>query len=235
MSRRLPQLSEGRGDTAVIVFAKPPINGEVKTRLASAIGAERASSLARAFIEDTWSLVRGLPWADSVLATTRAFVLDVGEIEPGRLWPQGDGDLGQRIERVMQRALVRWPSAIALGADTPGLPVRLLDEARAALRRADAVLGPADDGGFYLLGLRRCSLGLLVDLPWGERNTFEMTRSRLQRSGLEPVILERWFDVDRWEDLRRLGDLLDTGVVVAPATRDVLRGFRRGTPPRVAR
>jgi rSAM/selenodomain-associated transferase 1 len=234
MRRRLPQLSQGGRDTAVIVFAKPPIQGEVKTRLASAIGAEWASSLARAFIEDTWSLVRRLPWADSVLATTRGFVPDIGKIDPGRLWPQGDGDLGQRIERVMQRALARRPSAIALGADTPGLPVRLLDEARAALRRADAVLGPADDGGFYLLGLRRCPPGLLVNLPWGERNTFERTHSRLQQSGLEPVFLERWFDVDRWEDLRRLGELLDTGAVVAPATHDVLRRFRRATPPLVA-
>ena len=213
-------------DTGVIIFAKPPVRGEVKTRLASDIGPDRAAALARAFLEDTWSFVRGLSWADAVLATTSVGLFDVRDLDRKQVWLQGEGDVGQRIESMLQRALKQWARAIALGADTPGLPLRLLEQAREGLRTTDAVLGPTDDGGFYLIGLRRCPEGLLRNLPWSQEDTFATTFARLERSGLTVTALERWFDVDRWEDLRRLRDLFEAGVVTAPATQKVLHSFR---------
>jgi rSAM/selenodomain-associated transferase 1 len=193
----------------VCIFAKPPVAGQVKTRLAAPA---RAAELARAFLADTCDAVRALPWADPIVASTGALDIDVP------VWPQGDGDLGARIERVLRRALETAPGAIAIGADTPGLPRQLLARARSALENADAAIGPTDDGGFYLLALRCCPEGLLRDLPWSRSHTFAATIERIRDRGLAPVVLDRWFDVDRPHDLERLRALLAAGVIVAPRT-----------------
>lgn len=197
----------------VCIFAKPPIAGEVKTRLAEPA---RAAELARAFLADTCDAVRAVPWADAIVATT-------GPLDSSVLtWPQGDGDLGARVERVLRRALASAPIAIAIGADTPGLPREFLDRARGALTTADAAIGPTDDGGFYLLALRRCPDGLLTDLPWSRSDTFAATLARLHDRGLSTVVLDSWFDVDRPHDLERLRALLNARVIVAPRTHALL-------------
>jgi rSAM/selenodomain-associated transferase 1 len=200
----------------ICIFAKPPVTGQVKTRLAAALGQEHAAELARAFLEDTIAAARELTWAEAVVASTGPVACGV----PVLL--QGDGDLGARIERVMRAALQRAPYAIAIGADAPALPSRFLEAAREALERADAVIGPADDGGFYLLGLRRCSEGLLAGLPWSSPETFAHTAARLRERGLRVEVLERWFDVDRPEDLERLRKLLRDGKIRAPRTASLL-------------
>src|SRR5438067_1122711 len=83
----------------------------------------------------------------------------------------------------------------------PALPGRLLESARMALRTADVAIGPAEDGGFYLLALRRCPEGLLRDLPWSSVDTLHATLKRLRVLGLRTTLLDPWFDVDRVEDL----------------------------------
>jgi rSAM/selenodomain-associated transferase 1 len=210
------------GRCVVCVFAKPPRPGEAKTRLAATIGEVSAAELARAFLQDTFALVSSLTWARTVIATTDGTPEDLGL--PGRpsIWFQGDGDLGERLERILRRALAEADVAIAIGADTPGLPERLLVEAARALANADAVLGPSEDGGFYLLGLKECPEGLLAGLPWSERTTSAATLSRLLGRGLAATTLEPWFDVDRPEDLERLRSSIDRGATHAPATARLL-------------
>lgn len=205
--------------STVVVFAKPPVAGEVKTRLAPPA---RAATLARAFLVDTFASLRALAWADPVLATTAAIDPALDVALAAAVWMQGDGDLGARIERVLQRALASAPSAIAMGADTPGLPRAVLDRAHEALRTADAAIGPTEDGGFYVLALRKCPAGLLADLPWSQPTTFAATLARLREHGLVTVVLDRWFDVDRPPDLERLRGLLAARVVTAPATWSAL-------------
>lgn len=201
----------------ICIFAKPPVAGQVKTRLAAALGPERAADLARAFLDDTIAAVTALPWAQAALATTEAIESQL----PVLL--QGEGDLGARIERVLRAALQRAPFAIAIGADAPALPARLLEAARAALEDVDAVIGPADDGGFYLLGLRACPEGLLADVPWSTSDTFTRTVERLRARGLRAHVLESWFDVDRVQDLDRLRAALRSGEIDAPRTARLLR------------
>jgi rSAM/selenodomain-associated transferase 2/rSAM/selenodomain-associated transferase 1 len=203
----------------VCIFAKPPIAGQVKTRLAEPA---RAAERARAFRVDTGAAVRAVSGADPVVATTGDLDPDLARELAVPAWLQGDGDLGARLERVLQRSLEGAPGAIAIGADTPGLPRELLDRARAALLTADAAIGPSEDGGFYLLALRRCPDGLLADLPWSRSDTFAATIARLHDRGLSTVVLEPWFDVDRPAELARLRTLLRAGAVVAPATRRAL-------------
>jgi uncharacterized protein len=201
----------------ICIFAKPPVAGQVKTRLAAVLGPERAAALARAFLDDTIAAVRAVPWAQALLAATGPMESDL----PVLL--QGEGDLGARIERVLQAALRDAPFAIAIGADAPALPRRFLEAARAALAAVDAVVGPADDGGFYLLGLRACPEGLLAGLPWSSAETFTRTVERLRSRGLRVEVLERWFDVDRAEDLDRLREALRAGEIEAPRTARLLR------------
>lgn len=215
--------------TFICVFAKPPRPGAAKTRLASEVGPESAARLAHAFLQDTWAAVSALSWARPILATTE---LDAGELAlPGAdTWLQGEGDLGERLERVMRRALLESPLAIAIGADTPGLPPSLLAQAREALSSAEAVLGPCEDGGFYLIGLRSCPPGLLRNLPWSAPDTFDRTLTRLRNKGLQTAVLPPWFDVDRPSDLERLRLLLGRGEIAASETARALAKGEGGCP-----
>lgn len=208
----------------VAIFAKPPVPGAVKTRLAADVGATRAAALAAAFLADTWALVRSRPWARGVIASTGG--LPAGLADGAPVWPQGDGGLDARLERIFTRALegdaCAGAGAIAIGADSPGLPVSILDDAGAALAAGRAVIGPADDGGFVLLGLPRCPTGLLAEIPWSDPRTRAATIARLTTHGLAPVVLAPWFDVDRAEDLVRLRALLRDDPARAPTTAALL-------------
>ena len=206
----------------ICIFAKPPHPGSVKTRLASEVGSERAAALSAAFSRDTWSAVRALRWAQPVLATTEANTKHWDFARRDNIWLQGNGDLGERLERVLRRALRGAPFAIALGIDTPGLPRSFVEQARKALHKSDAVLGPCEDGGFYLLGLKECPRGLLRNLPWSAHNTFVQTLIRLRRCGYQTQVLPPWFDVDRPSDLARLQSLLSRGDISARETARLL-------------
>ena len=213
----------------ICIFAKSPRPGSVKTRLASEVGSERAAALAAAFSRDTWSAVRALRWARPVLATTDANEKDWDFARRADVWLQGNGDLGERVERVLRRALRSAPFAIALGIDTPGLPRSFVEQARNALHTSDAVLGPCEDGGFYLLGLKECPRGLLRNLPWSTGDTFVQTLTRLRRRGYLTQILPRWFDVDRPSDLARLQSLLSRGDISARETARLLAKSSSGS------
>lgn len=185
------------------------------------MGAERAAELARAFFHDVWATVGALPWARPILACTTA---DVAAFEAGEpeVWLQGEGDLGERMARVLGRGIAEAGRAFVLGADVPGLPRAHLDEARAALGHHDAVLGPTDDGGFYLLGLARLPPGLLDGLPWSSAETRARTEDRLAAAGLSLARAPAWFDVDEPADLARLRAHLAAHPEAAPRTRVAL-------------
>lgn len=207
----------------ICVFAKPPQPGAVNTRLVPALGPSGAARLARAFLGDTLALARTCRWAEVVLATTGpmdAYLDDPTEVLE---WPQGQGDLGARVERVLRRALETSPAALALGIDSPGLPRAYLERARDALATADAVIGPTVDGGFYTLGLTRASDGLLRGLTWSAPTTCRDTLARLRAHRYAPAVLPEWYDVDVPDDLERLWRELASGAAHAPRTAEVLR------------
>lgn len=213
-------------EVALCVFAKPPRAGDAKTRLAPAVGAEGAAALARAFISDTWAAVSRLPWARPVLASTGPWP-DGLLPAPVEVWQQGEGDLGARVERILHRGLEVCPAVMALGADSPGLPMAYLEAAHAALENMDAVFGPSDDGGFYLLAVRRLPVGALVDLPWSQPVTLVRTEARLKSLGLSVARVTPFFDVDVPADLEHLESELGAGRLHAPATAAVLATLRR--------
>lgn len=203
----------------VCIFAKLPRPGEVKTRLALEVGPELASHLAQAFLDDTWTALSKVPWITPVIASTESFA----KTDQREVWLQGEGPLGDRIEHILRRALLLAPAAFAIGADSPALPRRLLEQARETLADADAVLGPSHDGGFYLLGLKKCPPDLLTDIPWSDSRTCEFTSSRLRSLHYRVGMLDQWFDVDTYSDLARLRQSIEAGLISAPQTEAVLR------------
>lgn len=208
----------------VCVFAKAPLPGAVKTRLARTIGAERAAAFAEAFLLDTLELVLALPKCRVVAAVTpEEFVPPL----VGECWSQGEGDLGQKLERVAQRALQEAPWILFLGTDSPGLPRRRLDQARSWLEDPggpQAVLGPAEDGGYYALGLRRAVP--LDGVRWSTGHALSDTLAAVDRAGMRHRLLEPWFDVDTAADLARAEELLSSGSIHALHTQNLLRELK---------
>lgn len=215
----------------LLVMAKAPEAGRVKTRLARGVGAAQAVRLAEAFLADTWRSARRHAGTRPVLVLDGALRPETLAYDPPVIWDQGQGDLGQRLERAIRRALDLAPWAIVIGTDSPGRPPHLVDAAIASfteLPRPDAgkaphaVLGPTTDGGFYLIGVDACPSGLLAGLPWSEEITFQATQSRLISRGFSVTTLAEWFDVDEAEDLPRLRRVLRQRPEAAPRTHDVL-------------
>jgi rSAM/selenodomain-associated transferase 1 len=208
--------------TAVVVMAKAPRAGAVKTRLCPPLVPREAAALARGFLRDTLARVRRLGGAIPLLAYTPTSERPLFErLAPGvALVPQADGDLGARLREALAAGLRTCPAAIALGTDIPALPGAVLERAieRITSRAVDVVLGPAEDGGYYLIGVRADHPVLFADLPWSTPAVFDLTRGRIETAGLRCALLPPWFDVDTPEDLVRLRALLRESPDAAPAT-----------------
>ena len=210
----------------LVVLTKEPRLGEAKTRLAGDVGPERARELAEAFVLDTLALARS-----SGVPTLVAFAPeDAGPWFEARapwasLWPQPDGDLGQRMRAAIREALGRGAErCVMIGMDTPHLPATTLESAFAALDGADLVLGPSLDGGYYLIGAKADHPSLFEDLAWSTAAVLGATLGRARELGLEVRGLPPEFDVDRARDLEHLADELRRRPEAAPATRALLLG-----------
>ncbi len=202
----------------VCIFAKPPVPGKVKTRLGLSIGNGPAASLAAAMLCDIWSIVAHTAGVIPVLAAAEEGSFPVNARE--NLWLQGSGDLGSRIEQILNRGLRDAPAAIALSADSPLLTSAHISDALHQLKTNDAVIGPSCDGGFYLLGLHDCPPGLLQNVPWSTAETCEKTARQLRSQGMSVCQLEVLPDVDTLPDLHSLySELQKATAEIAPSTR----------------
>lgn len=204
---------------SVCVFAKPPLPGKVKTRLAAVIGDDAAAELASAMLCDVWDTVTRVRGVVPVLAAACEGAFPI-RVDAERSWRQRGTQLGARIESILRRGLVASEAAIALGADSPLLETAHLEAAIKALRAHDAVIGPCTDGGFYLLGIRNCPTGLLHDLPWSSPDTCARTVERLCEHGMSVAQIAELDDVDTIDDLERLQSRFLSGPeTLAPCTR----------------
>ncbi len=195
-------------DFAVIIFAKAPVPGEAKTRLIPALGAEQAALLHAALTEraiDT-ALRSDAAWVE-LCATpdiAHAFFENCSEDFDVELSTQGDGDLGQRMLRALDRTLADDAHALVIGADCPALTPKLLNAAADALQAHDVVLIPAEDGGYTLIGARRTHVAIFDGIDWGTSEVLVQQRRRLAACGLTWRELDTLWDVDRPEDLARV-------------------------------
>lgn len=199
-------------DGVLLIFAKAPIPGHAKTRLIPALGAEGAAALQQHLLDSTlttseaWSCGARQLWCSpdtSHPAFTRG-----AELRPITLHRQLGADLGARMAHAFEQALERYSWAIIIGTDCPELGTDDLQQAADLLRQGtDAVIGPAGDGGYYLLGLRRFDPGLFNDMVWGGSEVLAETLQRLQQLGMITRKLVLKHDLDRPEDLHRFPQL----------------------------
>ncbi|MET0851252.1 MAG: TIGR04282 family arsenosugar biosynthesis glycosyltransferase [Candidatus Rokuibacteriota bacterium] len=195
---------------AVAVMARVPGLVPVKTRMHAALGADLAELVYRCFVLDVLDAVAAAPEVEPVLAFTPAHGrARMAALAPAafRLIPQEGEGLGERMSNLLAGLIADGhPGAVVIGSDSPTLPMDHVVEAAAALERgaADLVIGPSEDGGYYLIGLRRRQAALFSDIPWSTDRVCELTLERARRLGLRVHQLPEWFDVDTESDLARL-------------------------------
>ena len=218
----------------IVVMVKAPVPGTVKTRLR--LPPEGAAALAAAFACDVVQNARAL--ADVLLAYAPAEGRALLEplLPPDLRWTsQRGGGLGERLAGVMaDAAALGFGPLLVVGTDSPTLPASSFTQALALLADTDVVLGPTEDGGFYLLGTHRPLSQLFDAVAWSTAEVLAQTAENARLLGLSLAFLPPWYDVDTPEDLSRLRRELDSSPDArkqAPATAQLLTGPHIHKPP----
>ncbi len=196
-------------DARLLIFAKAPVVGRVKTRLIPAIGAAAACDFYRARLQATLALccqaalapVLVYTWPDAMHPQMQAVTADY----PVAVRTQRGDDLGERMARAVVESIDDGAGPVVLiGVDAPSLTVQDIAQAFDALQQgADVVMSPAEDGGYVLLGLQTNQPALFTDMPWSTDQVAEITRARCRQLGLRLDELPMRWDIDRPEDLYR--------------------------------
>ena len=232
------------GTCAIGVMAKAPRPGHAKTRLCPPLGPDQAAALSAAFLRDITENIalaaRQTPIAGYIAyAPAGQEALFDGHLAPGTGLVLADGAVAapagvQGFGKCLLHAIstmlaLGHRSAVVLNADSPTLPTALLAETARVLAQDNerVVLGPADDGGYYLLGMTQAHAHLFADIAWSTDTVAETTRRRAAELGLPVVELPTWYDVDDEAALRRLlaSDPAGEDAYPAPFTRRVLQGL----------
>ena len=188
---------------ALVIFAREPVPGMVKTRLAAAIGAERSAMIYATLLDHTLRTVRKVPAevTISLAATPGVGWADMLEL-PCEV--QGGGDLGDRLAEAFDRRFSGdVDRAVIIGSDNAHLGPDHIATAFRALESQPVVLGPADDGGYWLVGQRSPGAEIFDEIPWSSPGTLDATRERLQRLDIQWSELTTLPDIDTVEDLKR--------------------------------
>ncbi len=193
----------------VIVFAKAPIPGQVKTRLIPALGPHDAAHLYQAMLHATLEMVSQAKFDGIELycaPDTQHEVFQKLSLDyPIELCQQRGRDLGARMFHAMQAGLRRYDKVVLIGTDCLQLNITDLNQARSYLTdQFPIVLGPASDGGYVLIGAKTLSSTLFSDMPWGGDEVLELTRKSIQKLGWQWQEIRTLQDIDRPEDLHLL-------------------------------
>lgn len=196
-------------EARLLVFSKAPVPGQVKTRLIPALGEAEAARFHERLVRQTIELATRTRFAPVSLwcspTLDHPIFQDCCQTYGVTLHLQEGNDLGERMAHAFEETLKESTAAVLIGTDCPGLSADDLKMAFEALQHGfDAVLGPAEDGGYVLIGLRRPVPELFMDMPWGSERVLAETRTRLQTLDLSFHELPTRWDVDRPEDLTRL-------------------------------
>lgn len=217
---------------AIVVFAKAPLPGSVKTRLAPHISPDEAALLHEAFVFDTVDRLAGQDLADVWLACSpgkdHPFFKSLCNSFGLKAFDQSGGSLGQRMEAGINLLCSKgYEKVIVLGSDSPSLSLEIIDEAFELMDKQKIVLGPSLDGGYYLLGVCSYPPDIFSGINWGSSSVFSETVERLGRERLKYSLLPYWYDVDTIQELRFLSIQLSTSPrEFCRATRKALHGLK---------
>lgn len=193
--------------TCLLIFVKYPQPGHVKTRLGSHIGYQQAAHIYKEFVELCLYRYRQIPGVDCTI-----YYSPHQEIEFMKNWlgqgmfylAQPDGDLGDRLIYGFKDQLKNYKHVIALGTDSPSLPVEYIQKACEELCIHDVVIGPTMDGGYYLIGLSRLLPDLFRGISWSTDQVFQQTKKNAATLNATAKVLPTWYDIDTSEDLEYL-------------------------------
>lgn len=190
---------------ALLIFIKNPVKGKVKTRVARTAGPKRALAIYRELLRHTREVALQVP--------AERYVYYDSHLPEDDDWPathfhrrvQQGVDLGERMWLAFHEALQRHDRALLIGSDCPALAPAHLEKAFDLLDRHDVVLGPALDGGYYLIGLKHPHPALFTDIEWSTPLVLQRTVERIEQEGLSHALIEPLPDVDTEEDWDRFG------------------------------
>ena len=211
-------------DPALVIMAKRPAVGRTKTRLSPPLTLAEAAALYEAMLRDTIHLGARLKGVQLAIAVTPPEATSTFQRvgPPGViLLPVAGVNIGDCLNQVLGGLLAAGhPQAIALNSDGPTLPAAYLRQAFVRLDGADVVLGPSEDGGYYLIGLKQACPELFRDIEWSSEQVTDQTLARAQAMGVSVAMLPPWYDVDTSAGLDRLrGELATLPATALPHTR----------------
>ncbi len=200
--------------TALAIFANAPIPGQVKTRLCPPLTPDEAATLHGSFVLDILERTKiataklKLP-LDRYLAcapsATHVFFKIMEERQSVKLMDQIGDDLGARMNQAFEILFAQgYRQVLLMGTDVPTLPLDHFEQALTSLETHDLVLGPACDGGYYLIGLKRTAPELFADIPWSTDQVLRLTQENAARIGLKVSLIQPWRDIDTLADLEAL-------------------------------
>jgi len=199
------EVGVGSMDDALIIFVRNPIPGRVKTRLAADIGAQKAEDVYRQLLLHTYQLTQTLSIKKYVYYSDFIPDADIWDTDCYEKRTQVGEDLGQRMQHALNAVLGAHTHVVLIGSDTADLDKETLIESYESLHFVDVVVGPATDGGYYLLGCKKPHLQIFDNIAWSTDEVFSDTRHHLLGHLLDFKILQKKSDIDTLQDLQRLG------------------------------
>ncbi|MEQ9297025.1 MAG: TIGR04282 family arsenosugar biosynthesis glycosyltransferase [Cyclobacteriaceae bacterium] len=190
-------------NSTLIIFVKNPIPGRVKTRLAKDIGDEKAVWVYRKLLECTADVIRPLSFSKAVWYGDHINDCDLWDgLEK---YQQPEGNLGYRMKFAFEQSFEQSKKVCIIGSDCPQLSTEILEEAFSSLDKHDFVIGPAIDGGYYLLGMSSFTPSIFESVEWSTSQVFEQTIARIKTLGASYHTLEELRDIDDMRDVDALG------------------------------
>jgi hypothetical protein len=212
---------------ALLVIAKRPSPGQTKTRLTPPLAPAQAAELYECFLRDTLDVARAVPEVTRLINfAPREAAGYFAQLAPDfGCVPQAGVDLGERLDNALTHCLrAGFTRAVIMDSDSPTLPAEYLRQAFTALDAADVVLGPCEDGGYYLIGLKRPAPRLTREVQMSTLNVLRDTLALAEQESLTVALLPTWYDVDTAQELERLRvELTRHSNGTAPHTRAFLR------------
>ncbi len=200
--------------SALIIMAKEPKIGSIKTRLCPPLRPDQAAQLYEALLWDTIAMASAVPGIDLAIAITPPESSEYfKQIAPSEtiLIPVACADIGECLAYVLGQLLeMDYERVMALNSDGPSLPPEYIQRANQSLGQHDLVLGPAEDGGYYLVGLQQFQPHIFMGIDWSTHKVLAQTLQKAKQHSLSVHLLPPWYDVDTAADIDRLRDELET-------------------------